>query len=130
VKIEISGKTLREALEHGVSRSGVGEDSEPGRFPQVSGLTFTWDASKPAGSRIVMASVGGVPLLPTGTYKIATSNFLVANGGDGYVMFKEGKVLTDPATAPKDSDVFEAAIRKAPAATIAPTVEGRIKRLN
>src|SRR5215204_1424797 len=38
VKIEVTGATLRAALEHGVSRSA--EDSEPGRFPQVSGVQF------------------------------------------------------------------------------------------
>ena len=28
-------------------------------------------------------------------YTIATSDFLVSRGGDGYTMLKEGKVLTD-----------------------------------
>jgi len=33
VKMELTGATLRAALEHGVARSA--EDAEPGRFPQV-----------------------------------------------------------------------------------------------
>src|SRR6185503_12178387 len=35
VKIEVTGATLRAALEHGVSRSTG--NTEPGEFPQVSG---------------------------------------------------------------------------------------------
>ena len=130
VKVELSGKVLRQILEHSVARSGKGEDVEPGRFPQISGMRFEFDASKPAGSRIVAASVGGQPLDDGKTYTVATSDFLVSRGGDGYTMFKDGKVLNDAATAPKDSDVFELAIKNSPNATIAPETDGRIKRSN
>lgn len=130
VKVAVTGATLLRILEHGVARSGPGEDTEPGRFPQVSGLRFEWDASKPAGSRVVNVAVGGKPLDTASLYTIATSNFLVANAGDGYTMFKEGKVRNDPATAPKDSEVFEQAIRNAPNATISPVVDGRNRRIN
>lgn len=130
VKVELTGKVVRQMLEHGVARSAPGEDSEPGRFPQVSGIRFEYDPRKPAGSRIVSATVGGAPLDDAKTYTLATSDFLVSRGGDGYTMLKEGKVITDAASAPKDSDVFEAAIRTAPNATIGPVVDGRIKRIN
>jgi len=130
VKVEVSGKLLRQILEHSVARSGKGEDSEPGRFPQVSGVRFEYDAAKPAGSRIVSVSVGGKAVTDAGVYTIATSDFLVSRGGDGYTMFKDGKKLTDAATAPKDSDVFEAAIKSAPNSTISPVLDGRIRRLN
>jgi 5'-nucleotidase len=130
VKVEIPGRVLRQILEHGVARSAPGEDSEPGRFPQVSGLRFEYDTRKPAGSRVVSVTVAGLPLDDAKTYTVATSDFLVSRGGDGYTMFKDGKVVTDAAAAPKDSDVFEAAIRSAPNSTISPAVDGRIKRLN
>ncbi len=130
VKVEVSGKTLKHILEHGVARSGPGEDNEPGRFPQVSGMRFEYDTSKPIGSRIVSISVAGKPVADSGTYTVATSDFLVSRGGDGYTMFKDGKVIASAAEAPKDSDVFEAAIKNAPNSTILPAVEGRIKKLN
>ncbi len=130
VKVEVTGKVLKQILEHGVARSGTGEDSEPGRFPQVSGLTFTYDPKKPAGSRVVAVTVAGQPLDEAKTYTIATSDFLVSRGGDGYTMFKDGKVVSGAAKAPKDSDAFEAAIRNAPNSTISPVVEGRIVRVN
>ncbi len=129
VKVEISGRTLRQILEHGVARSAVGEDTEPGRFPQVAELRFEYDTTKTVGSRIISIFVAGKVVDDTAKYTIATSDFLVSRGGDGYTMFKDGKVLTDAATAPKDSDLFEQAIRSAPNATIAPVTDGRIKRL-
>ncbi len=130
VKVEVTGKLLKQILEHAVARSGRGEDNEPGRFPQVSGLRFEYDTSKPAGSRITAVSVGGRPVVEESVYTIATSDFLVSRGGDGYTMFKNGKLLTEAATAPKDTDIFEAAIRNSPNGTISPVVDGRIKRLD
>ncbi|MBP7375553.1 MAG: 5'-nucleotidase C-terminal domain-containing protein [Pyrinomonadaceae bacterium] len=130
VKVEMAGKVLKQILEHGVARSGSGEDSEPGRFPQVSGVRFEYDTTKPTGSRVVSVTVGGAPLDEAKTYTVATSDFLVSRSGDGYTMFKDGKLLTNAATAPKDSDMFEAAIKSSPNATISPVLDGRIKRIN
>lgn len=130
IKVELTGKTLREILEHGVARSGPGEDNEPGRFPQVSGIRFSFDPSRPAGSRVSEIFVGGKRLVEEARYTVATSDFLVTRAGDGYVMFKDAKILTPAESAPKDSEVFEAAIKNAPDLTIAPRVEGRINRIN
>ena len=126
VKVEVTGKTLKEILEHGVARSGTGEDGEPGRFPQVSGLSFKFDTTKPAGSRTSEIKIGGKPLDENKKYTLATSDFLVSRGGDGYTMFKDEKVLTTTENAPKDSEVFEEAIKNAPDKTIAPILENRI----
>ena len=93
VKVEITGKTLKEILEHGVARSAVGEDGEPGRFPQVSGIKFSFDTTKPVGSRVTEIFVGGKRLMDEAKYTLATSDFLVSRGGDGYTMFKDAKVL-------------------------------------
>jgi len=127
VKVEVSGKALMEALEHGVARSA--EDNEPGRFPQVSGVKFKFDTSKLPGQRVVEATVNGKPIDPKAKYTVALSDFLV-KGGDGYTMFKDAPVLIAADKAKKDSEVFEQAIRSAPNATIAPKVEGRIIRIN
>lgn len=127
VKIEISGKTLRAALEHGVARSA--EDPEPGRFPQVSGVAYKFDTSRAPGSRIVEATVGGEPIDDAKIYTLATSSFLVINGGDGYVMFKDAKLLVKPEDAKKDADMLEEAIRNSVNSTISPKVDGRIIRI-
>lgn len=84
----ISGAELRAFLENGVSLM----PSVQGRFPQVSGLCFTYDISVPSGSRVVSAvrqasngSCSGAPvdLTTASSYKIAENNFM-AKRGDGY----------------------------------------------
>jgi 5'-nucleotidase len=126
VKLEISGSLMRQALEHGVARSA--EDTEPGRFPQVSGVTFTFDARRPPGSRIIDLKINGRPLNDKARYTLATSDYVALDGGDGYEMLKQGRVLITREQAKFDSDVLRAAI--VARRTIAPKVEGRIKRLD
>jgi 5'-nucleotidase len=127
VKVEVSGKLLREILEHGVARSGNDEDNEPGRFPQISGMSFKFDVSRPPQNRVTEILVGGKPLDEKKNYTLATSDFLVTRGGDGYTMFQRAKVLTKAETAPKDSDALEKAIKDAK--TIAPKLENRIVKI-
>ena len=126
VKIEVSGDLLRETLEHGVSR--VSTNAQPGGFPQVSGIQFSYDASKPAGARIVDVKVNGQPLSSTKKYSLATTTFIAFDGGDGYTMLKGARVLTAPEQAPLDSEALRRAI--AVPRPIAPKVEGRIQRLD
>lgn len=71
VKIEITGAVLRAALENGVSQ--VLEESESGRFPQISGAQFDFDGRKPAGSRVVKVAVAGQPLDEKKTYTLAAT---------------------------------------------------------
>ena len=126
VKIEVTGAILRGALEHGVARSA--EDAEPGRFPQVSGVQFTFDASRKPGERIVEVKVNGLPLDDAKKYTLTTTTFVALDGGDGYTIFKGAPVVLPPEKAPVDVDVVKAAI--ATRRPIAPKVEGRIKRLD
>jgi 5'-nucleotidase len=126
VKIEVTGATLKAALEHGVSRTAPG--AEPGGFPQVSGVQFSFDASKSPGSRVSDVRVNGVPLNETRKYTLATSTFIALDGGDGYTMFKGSPVVLDPDRAPIDSEALRRMFAGGKA--IAPKVEGRIKRLD
>ncbi|QFT57390.1 Trifunctional nucleotide phosphoesterase protein YfkN precursor [Sulfitobacter sp. THAF37] len=80
---QVTGETLKAALENGVSQIEEGA----GRFPQVAGMTFAFDASAEPGSRISDVTVGGEPLDPAKTYGVVSNNY-VRNGGDGYEMFK------------------------------------------
>src|SRR5262249_22198714 len=125
VKIEVTGATLRAALEHGVSRSA--EDSEPGGFPQVSGIQFSFDATRAPGARLVDVKVNGLPLSDEKKYTLTTTTFIGLDGGDGYSMFKGATVVIPPERAPIDVDVVRKAIGAKP---IAPKVEGRIIRLD
>ena len=125
VKVEVTGAMLRAALEHGVSR--VAESAEEGRFPQVSGLVFTYDGRRAAGSRVVNVLVGGRPLDDGKTYTLATVAYLIG-GGDGYTMFTKARYLFDPEGGPVEAALVMDNI--AAAKEIAPQPDGRIKRLD
>lgn len=123
VKLEVSGAQIREALEHGVS--GI-EDGQ-GRFPQVSGMTYSFDASKPVGQRILQVLVHDQPLDDAKIYTLATNDY-VGGGGDGYAMFRGSKVLVDKdAGGLLATQVIDYVIQRS---TISPSVEGRIKRID
>ncbi|WP_169569833.1 bifunctional metallophosphatase/5'-nucleotidase [Sneathiella limimaris] len=92
VKLEISGKALKDLVEHSVSKVEEGA----GRFGQFSGLEYSYDVSKPSGSRVTSVQVAGKQIDPAATYTIATNDY-VAGGGDGYAMLKASKVLIDKA---------------------------------
>lgn len=78
------GAKVKEILEHGVSAIEEGA----GRFPQVSGIKFTYDPKAKAGNRIRDIFLSNEPLKSEKEYIVATNDFLVA-GGDGYKAFSE-----------------------------------------
>ena len=123
ILLEVTGADLLAALENGVG----GVEMGAGRFPHVSGMAFRFDASKPPGSRVAGVTVGGEPLDPSRTYRLATNDFL-GRGGDGYDMFAAAPRLIDAAAGTlMAAQVIEAV---AAAGEIAPRTEGRIVRLD
>jgi 5'-nucleotidase / UDP-sugar diphosphatase len=94
VLVEMSGADLLASLEHGVSKV----EEKAGRFPQVSGLTMTYDPKAAAGKRVIAVTVGGKPLEPAATYRVATNDYML-KGGDGYDAFPRSKVLVDASGA-------------------------------
>jgi 5'-nucleotidase len=125
VKLKVPGKLLREALEHGIAE--LPGNSEAGKFPQVSGLRFSFDANQARGSRIIELTVGGAPLDESRQYSVALNGYL-AEGRDGYAMFKGLPYLLSPENAPSEtSEVIDALARQG---SIAPKTDGRIMRVN
>jgi 5'-nucleotidase len=127
VKVEVTGATLRKALENGVSQSGPNQ--EPGRFPQVSGLRFSFETSSPAGSRVKNVTVNGQPLDDKKTYTLATNVYLLG-GGDGYAVLKGARRLTKQGEGQIDSEILRRAIAAAGTDGIAPQTDGRIEWMN
>lgn len=119
VLLELTGAQILNALESGVSRVEDGA----GRFPQISGLSFSFDASKAPGSRVVEAMVGSQRLAPGATYRVATNDYM-ANGGDGYTVFTEGNTIIDASGATYMASMVMDYISGLGA--VAPEVEGRI----
>ena len=119
VKLGVTGDMIKAALENGVSDVG----NAAGRFPQVSGLTFAADLTKPRGQRVGTIMIAGKPLDPAGKYTLATNDYM-AGGGDGYTMLEAGTALLgarDGKLMANDVMAYIAAQK-----SVAPKVEGRI----
>jgi len=91
-------------------------------------MTYSFDTTRPPGSRIVSLIVNGKPLDEKKNYTLATSDYVAIDGGDGYAMLKATRLLIAREQAKFDSDVLQAAIIASK--VIAPKVEVGIKRLD
>lgn len=104
--VETTGQKILDALE----MSARLYPEENGGFLQVSGLAYTIDEAIPSSVRIndegefvgvdgayrvSNVTVGGVPLDVDKTYTLASHNYMIKGGGDGFVMFKTDKLLKD-----------------------------------
>lgn len=121
----ITGAKLWQALENGVS----GWPSE-GRFPQIAGFKFSFDPTRPVGSRIVSVTLpDGTPIAKDDkSYTITTLDFMVY-GGDGY-----GDVFSPQTSIIRDLylDVFIERLQRDLAqgvVTAVPAPDGRITRV-
>ncbi|MEU5946147.1 bifunctional metallophosphatase/5'-nucleotidase [Micromonospora sp. NPDC047465] len=90
----LTGAQLRNVLE----QQFVGFNGQTTqRILQVSvGLTYSYDTTAPAGSRVSTLALDGVPVDPAASYRVTTNDFL-ANGGDGFTELRAG---TGRSTAP------------------------------
>jgi 5'-nucleotidase len=52
-------------------------------------LTYDRSSAAPAGTKVSNVRINGVPIDPLATYRVTVNNFL-ADGGDGYSLFREG----------------------------------------
>ncbi len=124
---ELKGADVIAALENGVSQVEAGA----GRFPQVSGIRFSWDGSKEAGSRIVSVEVEGedgtfTAIDPEATYTVVTNDYM-RRGGDGYSVFGENAINPYDGGSPLDLVLGDYIKANSP---VAPAVEGRITRVD
>ena len=122
----VTGANLWKALENGVG----GAYPADGRFPQVSGLKFSFDSSKPIGSRIVsVTKLDGTEIAKDSKeYTLTTLDYIIY-GGDGYVdVFSPSKAKVYGALL----DVFVDALKADKAAgkvTQVPALDGRVKKV-
>ena len=92
---KVTGAQLLAAIENGVSEVEEGS----GRFPQVSGMRFTFNLAMPANDgRVTSIDVdengSWVALDLNKTYGMVSNNF-VRSGGDGYKMFRSASEIYD-----------------------------------
>ncbi|MEY3736748.1 MAG: hypothetical protein RLZZ251_464 [Actinomycetota bacterium] len=123
---KISGNQLWAAMENGVSQW-----PSAGRFPQISGFKFTFDVSKPVGSRIVsVTTLDGKTIAKDETmYTVVTNDFMLY-GGDGYVGFFNptmakfsGQLLLDILVNGIKADMAAGKV------TVTPKADGRIVKV-
>jgi 5'-nucleotidase len=118
--LELTGRVVLDALEHGVSSLPAAN----GMFPQVSGITMTVDQSAPVGHRVRDVTVNGQPLDPNRIYTVAIPDYALRQG-DGYTMFTGQKLRVGPEAGRLISTVLEEYV--AAKREIAPVVDGRIR---
>lgn len=123
VTMTLTGQQVLDVLE----QQWTGGNASSPKAMKTSGIVYTWDASKPAGSRVVRASVtvGGAPLDPGGSYRVTCNSFM-ATGGDNFTTFNLG---TNRVGGAVDLDALLAYV-KGLAQPYAASIEGRIGRLN
>jgi 2',3'-cyclic-nucleotide 2'-phosphodiesterase (5'-nucleotidase family) len=121
----LHGDGLKAMLENGVS---LMPNASQGRFPQISGLCFTYDVTQNAGSRVTSAVLAN----PDGTcsatpvdltagsplYTVVQNDFM-ANGGDGYPNVRN---ISTPQNI-MDQDVGNYIAAHTP---LSPVIQGRI----
>jgi len=92
---KVTGEQLLTAIENGVSQI----EDVAGRFPQVSGMRYTFDPSKPVnGGRVTSIEIdengSWQPLDLNKTYGMVSNNF-IRGGGDGYKVFRSASEIYD-----------------------------------
>lgn len=122
VVTELPGSQVLAALENAVSQVEKGA----GRFAQVSGLTFAFDAAAEPGSRVSEVMVGAAPLEADKTYSVAVNDYILG-GGDGFAALGGGKIVTGTGGGQLVANDVMAYVEKL--GTVKPAVEGRIRKL-
>jgi 5'-nucleotidase/UDP-sugar diphosphatase len=118
IQVEMTGKQIKEALEHGVEIYPSGWN---GGFLQVSGIEYAFNGAAPAGKRLMFAKTGGKDIEDQKTYSIATNDYLY-QGGDGYDVIKNSRFVYNSGLLIED--IFKEYILKHK--IIDPGLEGRI----
>ncbi|MBO4507243.1 MAG: bifunctional metallophosphatase/5'-nucleotidase [Spirochaetaceae bacterium] len=119
-KVKTTGQQILDCLEfacrstRNVYKEGQKAVGESGGFQHVSGLKFTIDTSVPSSvvtdEKGMFAGVTGarrvkdvlvekdgkwVPIDPKATYTLASHNYMLKQGGDGFNMFQNDELLID-----------------------------------
>ena len=104
--IEATGQLIVDALEVGAAAY----PNEHGAFMQVSGMSYTIDSSIPSGlvidakgnfveikgeRRVKDVKINGKPIDLNGKYTVGGITYVLKDGGNGLVMFKQSKLLKD-----------------------------------
>ena len=126
VVFPMSGSRLRDVLEQGVADRSIGS----GAFLQVSGVAFTYDATRPSGTRIVgeIRRENGLPLRPADVVRVALNVFPACEGGDGYQIGEAAPACGDWRSGPRAADLVTTHVRERLDGRVTAPPAGRIVR--
>jgi 5'-nucleotidase len=126
VTFPLAGARLREVLEHGVSDASLGK----GGFLQVSGVSFTYDPAKPAGSRLVgeIAGKNGKPLGPKDSVNVTFPAYPACHGGDGYAVPEAQSACAGEKNGPRAADLLSRYVTDSLKGKVEAPAAGRITR--
>jgi 5'-nucleotidase/UDP-sugar diphosphatase len=103
VTVRLTGSRVRQLLEHAVSSRVLGT----GGFLQVSGLSYTFNSSRPSGSRVgEIRRAGGAVLGARDTVTVAINSYLACQGGDGYSVPEADPACRARESAPRAVDLL------------------------
>jgi 5'-nucleotidase len=120
VSMNVTGAQIKTLLE----QQWQGQTSA--RILKISGLTYTWDAARAVGDRVVeIRDANGTVLDPSASYRITVNSFMAA-GGDNFTILTQG---TNRVVGPVDLDALVQYVGSL-AQPFSATIEGRITRLN
>jgi 5'-nucleotidase len=128
--MELRGQDIVVMLEHAVSLGGDASVRGSGRFLQVSGMRYSWNPTRPVGSRVegidILNEDGTfTPLDVNAIYSVTTADF-IRNGGDEFSMLAENAIDPFDFGPPVDEVLLDYIAANSP---VAPAIEGRITRL-
>ncbi len=115
VRLAVRGSDLRAYLESFVARGAP--------RMHVSGVAARFDLERPAGSRIVSATVGGAPLDDSKIYTLAFTDFM-STAGDGLTLSKAA--MKQDALGVLDLDALIAFVQSMPGGVIKPDAAPRL----
>ncbi len=118
VRMNLTGRQIYELLNE------QWLDQPHPRMLQISGLTYTWDSTLPAGKGVAEIRRNGRPIDPALVYTVVVNSFL-AGGGDNFKVLARG---TNRTTGIIDLDALVNYIRKLPQPFSA-QITGRIKKI-
>jgi 2',3'-cyclic-nucleotide 2'-phosphodiesterase (5'-nucleotidase family) len=130
VTFPLTGARLREVLETGVREGALGS----GPYPQVSGVRFTIDASRPSGSRVVgeIRREDGRAIAPTDTLRVTFVTYPACRGGDGYRIPEAAAacraIEANPASSPRTVDLLRQHLQGMGGRIVQPGL-GRVRQL-
>jgi 2',3'-cyclic-nucleotide 2'-phosphodiesterase (5'-nucleotidase family) len=131
VTFPLTGARLRELLETGVRRGGLGS----GPYPQVSGVRFAIDARMPSGARIIgpLRRDDDRVIAPDDTVRVTFVTFPACRSGDGYRIPEAATacraVETNPQGTPRTVDLVMQHLERMSGRIVAPPL-GRVTRLD